>query len=142
MRKLSVSMALGEGAGVEVFSMFGAAMETKILALVGFGGAIGAILRYLIGESIPEGYPWGTLIVNLAGSLFLGVIVGLTLSAEIGLLLGTGLMGAFTTMSTYSVDLIEMFERNDYGSGITYLSITLLGCPLLAYCGMKISQSF
>mgnify|MGYP002005480673 CR=1 FL=1 len=122
--------------------MLGGFMETKILALVGFGGAIGAILRYLIGESVPEGYPWGTLIVNLLGSFLLGVIVGLTLSAEIGILLGTGVMGAFTTMSTYSVDVIEMFEKNDYGSGMSYLAITLLGCPLLAYCGMKITQSF
>ena len=76
-------------------------MEPKMLALVGIGGAIGAVLRYAIGEWIPDGFPWGTLTVNLLGSLLLGIIVGMSLSAEMGLLLGTGIMGAFTTMSAY-----------------------------------------
>ena len=88
-------------------------MEPKMLALVGVGGAIGAVLRYMIGEWIPDGFPWGTLTVNLLGSLILGIIVGMSLSAEMGLLLGTGIMGAFTTMSAYSVDLVELFENGE-----------------------------
>ncbi|MDG1524776.1 MAG: fluoride efflux transporter CrcB [Candidatus Thalassarchaeaceae archaeon] len=116
-------------------------METKMLALVGVGGAIGAVLRYMIGEWLPDGFPWGTLTVNLLGSLILGVIVGMSLSAEMGLLLGTGIMGAFTTMSAYSVDLVELFENSEYGPAVSYVLITLLGCPLLAYGGMKIAQA-
>ena len=116
-------------------------MEPKMLALVGLGGAIGAVLRYVIGEWIPDGFPWGTLTVNLLGSLILGIIVGMSLSAEMGLLLGTGIMGAFTTMSAYSVDLVELFENSEYGPAASYLLMTLLGCPLLAYGGMKIMQT-
>jgi CrcB protein len=116
-------------------------MESKMLALVGVGGAIGAVLRYMIGEWLPDGFPWGTLTVNLLGSLILGVIVGMSLSAEMGLLLGTGIMGAFTTMSAYSVDLVELFENSEYGPAVSYVLITLLGCPLLAYGGMKIAQA-
>ena len=116
-------------------------MEPKMLALVGVGGAIGAVLRYLVGEWMPDGFPWGTLAVNLAGSLLLGILVGMSLSAEMGLLLGTGIMGAFTTMSAYSVDLIELFENSEYGPAIGYLLLTLLGCPLLAYGGMRIAQT-
>ena len=112
-----------------------------MLALVGVGGAIGAVLRYMIGEWIPDGFPWGTLTVNLLGSLILGIIVGMSLSAEMGLLLGTGIMGAFTTMSAYSVDLVELFENSEYGPAASYLLMTLLGCPLLAYGGMKIMQT-
>ncbi len=112
-----------------------------MLALVGVGGAIGAVLRYMIGEWLPDGFPWGTLTVNLLGSLILGVIVGMSLSAEMGLLLGTGIMGAFTTMSAYSVDLVELFENSEYGPAVSYVLITLLGCPLLAYGGMKIAQA-
>ena len=115
-------------------------MEPKMLALVGVGGAIGAILRYAVGEWMPDGFPWGTLTVNLVGSLVLGIIVGMSLSAEMGLLLGTGIMGAFTTMSAYSVDLIELFENSEYGPAASYLLLTLLGCPILAYGGMKIVQ--
>ena len=112
-----------------------------MVAIVGVGGAIGAVLRYMIGEWLPDGFPWGTLTVNLLGSLLLGIIVGMSLSAEMGLLLGTGLMGAFTTMSAYSVDLVELFENSEYGPAMSYLLITLLGCPLLAYGGMKIVQA-
>ena len=95
----------------------------------------------MIGEWIPDGFPWGTLTVNLLGSLILGIIVGMSLSAEMGLLLGTGIMGAFTTMSAYSVDLVELFENSEYGPAASYLLMTLLGCPLLAYGGMKIMQT-
>ncbi len=116
-------------------------MESKMVAIVGVGGAIGAVLRYMIGEWLPDGFPWGTLTVNLLGSLLLGILVGMSLSAEMGLLLGTGLMGAFTTMSAYSVDLVELFENSEYGPAMSYLLITLLGCPLLAYGGMKIVQA-
>ena len=116
-------------------------MEPKMLALVGVGGAIGAVLRYMIGEWIPDGFPWGTLTVNLLGSLILGIIVGMSLSAEMGLLLGTGIMGAFPTLSAYSVDLVELFENSEYGPATSYLLMTLLGCPLLAYGGMKIMQT-
>ena len=116
-------------------------MEPKMLALVGVGGAIGAVLRYMIGEWIPDGFPWGTLAVNLLGSLLLGIIVGMSLSAEMGLLLGTGIMGAFTTMSAYSIDLVELFDNGEYGPATSYLLMTLLGCPLLAYGGMKLMQT-
>ena len=112
-----------------------------MLALVGVGGAIGAVLRYMIGEWIPDGFPWGTLTVNLLGSLLLGILVGMSLSVEMGLLLGTGIMGAFTTMSAYSVDLVELFDNGEYGPAVSYLLMTLLGCPLLAYGGMKIMQT-
>ena len=71
----------------------------------------------------------------------LGIIVGMSLSAEMGLLLGTGIMGAFTTMSAYSVDLVELFENGEYGPAASYLLVTLLGCPLLAYGGMRIMQA-
>ncbi|MDP6889018.1 MAG: fluoride efflux transporter CrcB [Candidatus Thalassarchaeaceae archaeon] len=116
-------------------------MEPKMLALVGAGGAIGAILRYLIGESMPDGFPWGTMTVNLLGSLILGVIVGMSLSPEMGLLFGTGVMGAFTTMSAYSVDLLQLLENSEYGPAATYLLVTILGCPMLAFGGMKIAQA-
>ena len=50
-------------------------------------------------------------------------------------------MGAFTTMSAYSIDLVELFENSEYGTAASYLLITLLGCPLLAYGGMKLIQT-
>ena len=110
-----------------------------MLALIAAGGAIGAVLRYAIGEWLPNDFPWGTLTVNLIGSLLLGMLVGLSISEEMALLLGTGLMGAFTTMSAYSVDLIKLFEDEKFGPAGGYLIATLLGCPLLAYAGWKMA---
>ena len=87
-----------------------------------------------------DGFQWGTLTDKLVGSKVLGVIVGMSLSAEMVMLLGTGIMGAFTTMSAYRVDLVELIENSEYGTAASCLLITLLGCPILAYGGMKIVQ--
>ncbi len=111
-----------------------------MLALVGLGGAIGATLRYIVGEWMSDGFPWGTMTVNLLGSLLLGIVVTVTLSEEMVLLVGTGVMGAFTTMSAYSVDLIELIDKNEHTTAIVYLLVTVIGCPLLAFGGMKFVQ--
>ena len=112
-----------------------------MLALVGLGGAIGATLRYMVGEWMSDGFPWGTMTVNLLGSLLLGIVVTITLSEEMVLLVGTGVMGAFTTMSAYSVDLIELIDKNEHTTAIVYLLVTVIGCPLLAFGGMKFVQT-
>jgi len=57
------------------------------------------------------------------------------------MLIGTGLMGAFTTMSAYSVDLIDLIENNEHSTAVVYLLVTVLGCPLLAFGGMKFAQT-
>ena len=116
-------------------------MEPKMLALVGLGGAMGAILRYIVGESMPEGFPWGTMTVNLLGSFLLGIVVTMALSEEVVLLVGTGVMGAFTTMSAYSVDMIDLIEKNEHSTAAIYFLVTILCCPLLAFSGMKLVQS-
>ena len=112
-----------------------------MLALVGLGGAIGATLRYIVGESMPDGFPWGTMTVNFLGSFLLGVVVTMTLSEEVVLLVGTGVMGAFTTMSAYSVDLLELIENNEHSTAAMYFLETMLCCPLLAFSGMKLVKS-
>ena len=72
--------------------------------LVALGGALGAVLRFYISESMPDAdFPWATLSVNLVGSLLLGAVTAATLSNALSepqaLLLGVGLLGVFTTMS-------------------------------------------
>ena len=112
-----------------------------MIALVGLGGALGATLRYIVGEWVSDEFPWGTMMVNLLGSFILGVLVTMSLSEEIVLLVGTGVMGAFTTMSAYSVDLIELIEKSEYPAATGYLFVTVLGGPLLAFAGMKLAQA-
>ncbi|MBT5391308.1 MAG: fluoride efflux transporter CrcB [Euryarchaeota archaeon] len=116
------------------------------LGLVAFGGALGAALRYLVSEWISvESFPYATLSVNLIGSFLLGVLaVGLAqnlLSANMALLLGTGVLGAFTTMSTFSVETIQMFDQGHGSSAIIYVALTMALGPLLALIGWKLGES-
>lgn len=109
---------------------------------VAFGGAIGALLRFAISEWL--GTPHATLLANAIGSLLLGICMAALaseiISKEISMFIGTGILGAFTTMSTFSVETIEMWNENQT-TAIGYVVITMLLCPLLAYSGWKAVES-
>ncbi|MFI5494500.1 fluoride efflux transporter CrcB [Actinoplanes sp. NPDC051859] len=107
--------------------------------LVAAGAAVGAPLRYLTDRWFrarqQSPFPWGTLIVNVAGSLLLGVLVGLPVSPALGALLGTGLCGALTTYSTFSLETLDLARANKpflalfyaLGSVLTGLGAATLG---------------
>ena len=105
---------------------------------VAIGGAIGAILRFAINEWV--GTPQATLLVNAAGSLLLGICMAALatdlISKEMTIFLGTGILGAFTTMSTFSVETIELWS-DDQTKAIGYVLATMILCPLLAFAGWK-----
>lgn len=109
--------------------------------LVGLGGFVGSILRF--GASEYLGTPQSTFAVNAIGSLLLGVLMAALsnelISKEVALLMGTGLLGAFTTMSTFSVETIELWTENQT-SAIAYVFATMAVCPALAYAGWKIGE--
>jgi CrcB protein len=110
------------------------------------GGALGATLRYAVSEWVSvESFPYATLSVNLIGSFLLGVLaVGLAqnlLSANMALLLGMGVLGAFTTMSTFSLETVQMFEQGKGSLAIVYVALTMALGPLLALLGWKIGES-
>jgi|TARA_B100001996_G_scaffold32586_1_gene24538 CrcB protein len=117
-------------------------MDGRALFLVALGGAIGAMARYLTTTMLPLESHWSTLTINLIGSLLLGIIVGGmhssgAISDELLLLLGTGILGAFTTMSTFSVDLMQLLDDSQLAAAAAYLTSTALIGPLLAYVGWK-----
>jgi CrcB protein len=110
--------------------------------LVAMGGALGALGRWAIGSfSAGTAFPWATLGVNLVGSMLLGVLAAVfsngTISRDTILLLGVGFLGAFTTMSTYSFEVIEMGESGAFGALAAYVVATALGCPLFALFGWR-----
>ena len=116
------------------------------ICFVAAGGALGAAMRYLVGEWLGnDGFPYGTLSVNLLGSLLLGVVtVGIAqhvISENLAFVFATGFLGAFTTMSAYSVETISMFDRGDSTLAFSYIGLTLLLCPLLAFIGWKVGES-
>jgi fluoride exporter len=116
-------------------------MDAKVLLYVAMGGALGAVLRYLIGNWLStEQMPWGTLTVNLVGSLLLGSLMGAAASSEavskeMVLFLGVGVLGAFTTLSTFSIDTINLWKDGQISTALLYaISTSVLG-PLLALLG-------
>ena len=106
------------------------------------GGAAGAVLRFYLSETIPsDSFPWATLSVNLLGSFLLGIVAAAGLVQVLGeaqtLLLGVGFLGAFTTMSTFSVETIAMMEEGRWQSAGIYVMVSALAGPLLAFIGWK-----
>ena len=114
--------------------------------LVAIGGAIGAVMRFYVSETVPTStFPWATLSVNLVGSLLLGTVAAGALTSVLSesqaLLLGAGLLGAFTTMSTFSVETITLVEAGEWRAATTYVMVSAVGGPLLALGGWKSGQA-
>ena len=117
-------------------------MDGRALLIVAVGGALGAVARYLTTTILPIDSHWSTLAINLTGSLLLGIIAGglqgaWWISNELLLLLGTGGLGAFTTMSTFSFELARLFDESQWTTGILYFGTTVLIGPILAFIGWK-----
>lgn len=121
-------------------------MRVMYLA-VGIGGIIGAVLRFLI-------YKWfleashvplaGTLCVNLSGCFLLGYLQGLARIYELPKLLvlgmGTGLIGAFTTFSTFSIEVVSYFDQGYIVFPAFYLLASSIGGYLLVYFGFSLTK--
>ncbi|GBF26544.1 putative fluoride ion transporter CrcB [bacterium MnTg02] len=107
----------------------------KALLAVGAGGAFGAIARYLVSVSAVHllglNFPYGTLAVNVLGSLVMGVLIetmalAWTVSTEARLFMVVGFLGAFTTFSTFSLDFAVLYERGRLDLCALYLSLSVL----------------
>lgn len=107
---------------------------TQVL-LVGLGGFVGAIARFLFGSYVQSltrtlGFPYGTLVVNLLGCLLIGFLFHLpalhrTLDSEARLLLITGFLGAFTTFSTFGNETLRLFQQEHTLSGLLYIGLSV-----------------
>ena len=105
--------------------------------LVAIGGAIGASMRYGVGLAFTEhggvSGAWATLFVNVVGSFILGVLMGWFTSRELALentlwlLVGVGMMGAFTTFSAFSRDTVHMFMTGELMKGLVFAGLNMIG---------------
>ncbi|SEN49622.1 camphor resistance protein CrcB [Mesobacillus persicus] len=117
------------------------------LILVGLGGFLGAMARFGIGEWLymENGFPVGTLLVNLLGCLALGWFLAFAkrkkVQSEYVLLIGTGFLGSFTTFSTFSVESIDLLTSGSISVALFYLLTTILAGVLLAFIGFKIGST-
>ncbi|MEM9858514.1 MAG: fluoride efflux transporter CrcB [Bacteroidota bacterium] len=122
----------------------------KHVLLVGIGGFIGSVLRYLsylwIDKRIEGAFPMSTFFVNILGSLILGLIVGLftrsNVSPELRLFLGVGICGSFTTFSTFAMENVNLLEQKDFVTIVSYASGSLILGTLMALVGYWVGKSF
>jgi len=111
--------------------------------IVGAGGAVGAMLRHGVGLAslrlLGPNFPWGTLIINIAGGLFMGLLVGVLTarggSEPLRLLLGVGVLGGFTTFSAFSLDVVTLMERGMAPAAIGYALASVLISVTALYIG-------
>lgn len=115
--------------------------------LVALGGGMGAALRFLLGgwaaAAFPPGFAWGTWIINLLGSFLLGWLVARLggTGEPLRLLLGVGVLGGFTTFSTFSVELVAMINRGEAGLAMVYAGSSLAGGVVLAALGLMLGKA-
>jgi CrcB protein len=97
----------------------------------GFGGALRHGVNVGAARLLGPAFPWGTLTVNVFGSLAMGLIVGwfawrTGVSQHWRLFLTTGILGGFTTFSTFSLDSVVLYERGEGGTALLYMAASLL----------------
>lgn len=122
-------------------------MNSTLLVMA--GGALGAGLRYHLGRLLTHGlgtgFPYGTLAANLAGGLAMGLLVGWLARSGVGgeqsrLFLGVGVLGGFTTFSAFSLDVVNMIEREQWMMAAGYSAASVLGAVLALFAGLMMMR--
>ncbi len=106
----------------------------KTITLVGIGGAIGSILRYLVSTGIQNkflsSFPYGTLCVNISGCFLIGIVYALAtrgnVSPEWRFFLATGICGGYTTFSTFSYESLTLLRENELFYAGTYIAASVI----------------
>jgi CrcB protein len=121
----------------------------RLVVAVAVGGAAGSVLRFLISHWAAAQWPrhvyLGTLAINLLGCLLIGLFGGLFLTrselpTELRLGLTTGLLGGFTTFSTFSLEAFKLLEGGRVGEALGYLLFSVVGGLLAAWGGLLLAR--
>ena len=121
-----------------------------LISLVGIGGMVGAVSRYLIGNWVHDSlgtswFPYGTLTVNVVGCLLIGLLAGLAdtrqlLSAEARALLMVGVLGGFTTFSAFGYETMTLVRDGNAAAGITNVAVSVVAGLAAVWIGYSVSQ--
>jgi len=117
------------------------------LLMVALGAAVGAPARYLTDRLVQSRHdsvmPWGTVSVNVIGSLILGGLAGAgtTVSPALLALLGTGFCGALTTYSTFSFETWRLIEEEDYGAAVANVVVSVAVAMAAVVLGYTVSAA-
>jgi fluoride exporter len=112
--------------------------------LVALGGALGSALRYAVSLATgPTAFPWATLLVNVLGSLAIGLVLALGLKNQAfaqqwKLLLATGVCGGFTTFSAFAAENLQLLQQGRYWLCLGYTAISVVAGIAAAFMGFKL----
>ncbi len=118
----------------------------KNLILVGLGGCIGSMARYLVIYFYKSvNFPTATLLVNVTGSFVIGIIIGLSIkqmdfSEDWKIFLATGICGGFTTFSAFSMENLQLLQQGKYGWCLFYITVSMVAGIAAAWLGFKLSN--
>ena len=120
-------------------------MSLAVVIAVGAVGGVGAIARFAldgaVGQRVGREFPYGTLVVNALGAFVLGTLVGAALSGTAFRLAGTGLVGAFTTFSTWTLESHRLGEDGELRLGALNFAVSLVVGILAAWAGRHLGAS-
>ncbi|WP_299863864.1 fluoride efflux transporter CrcB [uncultured Hoeflea sp.] len=119
------------------------------LILVFLGGGLGAVCRHAanlgISRTVGHGFPWGTMAVNVVGSLAMGLLIAWLARRSAGdldlrLLLATGFLGGFTTFSAFSLDVVALYERGALTAAAAYVMASVTLSILALFGGLWLAR--
>ena len=125
-------------------------MQIQIILAVAFGGAVGAVGRYLavtqVSHWLGSGFPYGTLAVNVVGSFIMGALIEVfalvwSPSQVLRAFLTVGCLGAFTTFSTFSMETILLVERGETGQAAIYALASVVLSVLGFFAGLQLFRA-
>lgn len=119
-------------------------MTPLVFLVVALAGGVGAALRYLLDLAIRrrtgERFPWGILVVNLTGALVLGILSPLPADEAWRWILGTGLLGGYTTFSAVAVTTALLAEEGRTRAAVSYAVLSFMGSVVAAAVGLTVGS--
>lgn len=121
----------------------------KLVLAIALGGAIGAVGRHYVSVAMTlllgHGFPWGTVVVNIAGSFLMGALIETMAlvwspTVEMRALLTVGVLGAFTTFSTFSLDVATLYERGATLQSVVYVVASVVVSILALFAGLRLMR--
>jgi len=122
----------------------------KMILIIAAGGAFGAVARHLVNNQVTawfgDGFPWGILTANVAGSFAMGVLAGASElawspSQEVRTFIVVGFLGAFTTFSTFSLQVALLYERGQTALAALYIATSVLLAVGGLFAGLTLVKS-
>ncbi|GAA4614824.1 hypothetical protein GCM10023195_64920 [Actinoallomurus liliacearum] len=122
--------------------------QWRVLAAISLGGGLGSVARYLISQALhvsPGRFPWATFTINLSGCLAIGLLMVLVLDVwppnrYVRPFFGVGVLGGYTTFSTFAVELRTLAAHGSWGIAAAYALGSLLGGFAAVWCGMTLAR--